>query len=205
MNEYLWYYKRQYNFYYFLSFLKDDKDWKLFLDILNNYLDVSDELENIKKEIRILLTNGVCKENILLFIRKISENVLKMSFLCHPILVKMIHHLSVHFFSLETPYFIKNLKTYSHIIEELQTMEYPEQLFCFLQFIKELRQQCNRNVYLDTIISATQVCLHEIKNSNLKNSIDNYIEYITPVILELKNNDPTNYAEIQHFFALYPE
>lgn len=204
--------KTQYDFYYYLASFKREEDWKTFYDTLVNLPDLVGELEELKKETKRRLEN---EQNTEEYVEKISGLVLQMSVLYPTVLVKIVYYMSNHFFSYYIPRYIKDLSSYNYIVEEIRLIKYRIQLFLFLKFVKELSQEVNdENPVLNSILSATDLCLMEMKppssqESNvlqnkifLEKAFNQYIETIIPIFTDLKQNHSQEYDKINNFFDI---
>lgn len=121
----------------------------------------------------------------------------------------------------------KDLSSYNYIVEEIRLIKYRIQLFIFLKFVKELLQEVNdENSVLNSILSATDLCLMEMKHlstpsssqepiyashkdSNvlqnkifLEKAFTQYIETIIPIFTDLKQNHSQEYDKINNFFDI---
>ena len=110
--------------------------------------------------------------------------------------------MSNEYFSYYTPRYIKDLDSYSYVVEEIKLIKYRIQLFLFFKFIHEFSQQVNNeNPVLYLILSATDLCLLESKNKGLWEPVFNvYIETVIPFLTDLKQNHSHEYDEFQKFF-----
>ena len=212
--------KTQYDFYYYLASFKREEDWKTFYDVLVNLPDCVGELEELKKETKRRLDN---EQNTEEYVEKISGFVFDMSVTCQPVLVKIVYYMSQHFFSYYVPRYIKDLSSYNYIVEEIRLIKYRIQLFLFLKFVKELLQEVNdENTFLNSILSATDLCLMEMKPPSsqeplyashkdsivlqnkifLEKAFNQYIETIIPIFTDLKQNHSQEYDKINNFFDI---
>ena len=208
--------KTQYDFYYYLASFQREDDWRTFYDTLVNLPDCVEELEELKKETKRRLDK---EQNTEEYVEKISGFVLDMSVLCSPVLVKIVYYMSQHYFSHYVPRYITDLSSYNYIVVEIQLIKYRIQLFLFLKFVKELLQEVNdENPVLNSILSATDVCLIESKplstptsSTSLRDSnkvlweqaFNQYIETITPLVMDLKQNHSQEYDKMNTFFDIF--
>ena len=236
--------KTQYDFYYYLASFQREYDWRTFYDTLVNLPDLVEELEKLKKETKRRLDN---EQNTEEYVEKISGLVLDMSVSCQPVLVKIVYYMSQHFFSYYVPRYITDLSSYNYIVEEtisspsstpefsvqassstppllqIRLIKYRIQLFLFLKFVKELLQEVNdENPVLNSILSATDLCLMEMKPPSsqeplyashkdsivlqnkifLEKAFNQYIETIIPIFTDLKQNHSQEYDKINNFFDI---
>lgn len=193
--------KSQYDFYYYLSSLRNEHEWKTFYENLVILPDVAEELEELKKETKRRLEN---EQNTEEYVENITGFVLNMSFLSSPILEKIVHYMSNEYFSYYTPRYIKDLDSYSYVVEEIRLIKYRIQLFLFLKFIQEFSQQViEETPVLNSILSATDLCLMESKNKEFwEPAFNKYIETVVPLLTDLKQNHSHEYDEFHKFFEL---
>ena len=193
--------KAEYDFYYYVVSYHTEYDWKRFSDTLENLPDVAEELEELKKETKRRL-NG--EQNTEEYLGNITVCILELSVVCPSILAKIVHYMSNHYFSHYIPRYIKDLATYDFIVEEIRLIKYQIQLYCFFRFAKELAEQAeNQNTVLNSIYSATELCLKESKNRELWVPLFNqYVDTLIPLFSILKENHPHEYAEFQQFFSM---
>lgn len=206
-----------YRFYFYLNILQTKTDWNKFYHFLEELPDLSEDLEKLKNETKQFMDK---KTEYKIYVKNITNSILGLSLLCSHILHKIIYFFET---EIETECLLqkqnldKDIAIYnpitqkhpccriSEICESLEKIKHRIQIYLFLKLIQELLENSDvENSVLKSIYFLADKFLKDTKDvSNIEPLLPSVVESLTPLLLELQQGFPHEYAEIQQFLCFY--